>query len=218
MIRLAIFDCDGTLVDSGGTIHRALRTALEAHGHACPPRKESQKVIGLSLDDALAKLVPDADHAALGRTYKDAFRPVGGPGAGNERWLAGVTDRIGRLEARGWLLGVATGKSRRGLDHVLDIHGLSGRFVTLQTSDGNPSKPHPAMALAAMAEAGAEPHRTVMIGDTSWDMGCAKSAGAGAIGASWGYHDVEELIDGGAFAVANAPQEVDALAERWVHG
>jgi phosphoglycolate phosphatase len=110
---------------------------------------------------------------------------------------------------------VATGKSLRGLHHCLASHGLAGRFVTLQTADTNPSKPHPAMAQAAMAEAGAEPATTIFIGDTGWDMGCARAAGCGAIGAGWGYHSADELIAQGAEYVAAAPGEVAALAAEW---
>ena len=100
---------------------------------------------------------------------------------------------------------------------MLAAHGLSERFVTLQTADGNPSKPHPAMALAAMAEAGVVPEDTVFIGDTGWDMGCARAAGCGAIGVGWGYHDHDEMIAMGAHDVADAPAEVVALANKWVN-
>jgi phosphoglycolate phosphatase len=111
---------------------------------------------------------------------------------------------------------VATGKSDRGLKFCLESHGLGDRFVTLQTADRNPSKPHPGMALAAMAESGAEPARTIFVGDTGWDMGCARSAGVGAIGAGWGYHEVEELTAYGAHTVAMEPVEVIALANDWI--
>ena len=158
MIKLAIFDCDGTLVDSGATIHRALGTTFDAHGLDCPPRDVTRKVIGLSLDEAMAALVPDADHAALSRTYKDAFIAMRGAGRGRGAACStGSSTCSTRSRRDGWLLGVATGKSDRGLRHCLDSHGIADRFVTLQTADRNPSKPHPAMALAAMAEAGAEP-------------------------------------------------------------
>ena len=90
------------------------------------------------------------------------------------------------------------------------------RFVTLQTADRNPSKPHPAMALAAMAEAGASPDATVFIGDTGWDMGCARAAGCGAIGVGWGYHDHDEMIAMGAHGVADTPGEVAGHASNWV--
>lgn len=216
MNRLAIFDCDGTLVDSGATIHAALQQALCAHGLDCPPRDVTKKVIGLSLMEAMAALVPDGDHAALTQTYKDTFFAMRGAGQVDEPLFDGILELLDGLEADGWLLGVATGKSDRGLRHCLERHGLGGRFVTLQTADRNPSKPHPAMALAAMAEAGAEPHRTIFVGDTGWDMGCARNAGVGAIGAGWGYHEIEELIAEGAYGVATVPSGVAALAADWI--
>ena len=216
MTRLAIFDCDGTLVDSGATIHRALRVALAAHGVECPPNQVTQKVIGLSLIEAMAMLVPDGDHAALATTYKDAFIAMRGAGAVEEPLYDGIAGLIDALADDGWLLGVATGKSDRGLRHCLATHGLLDRFVTLQTADRHPSKPHPAMALAAMAEAGAGTGETVFIGDTGWDMGCARAAGVGAIGVGWGYHSPEELTAEGAHCVAMAPGDVKGLAEQWI--
>ena len=216
MTRLAIFDCDGTLVDSGATIHRALGAAFIAHGHACPPQHVTRKVIGLSLDEAMAALIPDADHAALSATYKEAFVAMRSAGEVEEPLFEGMIELLDAMTSAGWVLGVATGKSARGLRHVLAAHGLSERFVTLQTADGNPSKPHPGMALAAMAEAGALAQDTVFIGDTAWDMGCARAAGCGAIGVGWGYHDHDEMIAMGAHDVADAPAEVVALAEKWV--
>lgn len=216
MIKLAIFDCDGTLVDSGGTIHTALQQAFGVHGLECPPRDITKKVIGLSLMEAMAALVPDGDHAALTQTYKDAFFAMRGAGRVEEPLFDGIIELLDTLEADGWLLGVATGKSDRGLRHCLANHGLAGRFVTLQTADRNPSKPHPAMALAAMAEAGANPARTIFVGDTGWDMGCARNAGVGAIGAAWGYHEVEELTADGAHGVARTPAQVVELADAWI--
>jgi phosphoglycolate phosphatase len=216
MIKLAIFDCDGTLVDSGATIRGALEQAFDAQGLKCPPLDVTKKVIGLSLMEAMAALVPDADHAALTQSYKDAFFAMRGAGRVEEPLFDGIVDLLDELEAGDWLLGVATGKSDRGLKHCLESHGLAGRFVTLQTADRNPSKPHPAMALAAMAATGADPSRTIFVGDTGWDMGCARGAGVGAIGAGWGYHEVEELTAEGAHGVALAPVEVVGLAEAWI--
>ena len=216
MTKLAIFDSDGTLVDSGATIRAALEQAFDAHGLECPPLEVTRKVIGLSLMESMAALVPDGDHAALTHSYKEAFFAMRGAGRVEEPLFDGIVELLDRLGGDGWLLGVATGKSDRGLKHCLENHGLGERFVTLQTADRNPSKPHPAMALAAMAEAAAEPHRTIMVGDTGWDMGCARGAGVGAIGAGWGYHDVEELTAGGAHTVAMTPDEVAMLAEAWI--
>lgn len=216
MNKLAIFDCDGTLVDSGANIRAALEHAFECHGIDCPPPSVTRKVIGLSLMESMAVLVPDGDHAALTKAYKDAFFAMRSAGQVEEPLFDGIAELLDRLEADGWMLGVATGKSDRGLRHCLESHGLGDRFVTLQTADRNPSKPHPAMALAAMSEAGAEPHRTILVGDTGWDMGCARNAGVGAIGASWGYHEVDELIAEGAHGVADVPSGVLALADDWI--
>lgn len=216
MIKLAIFDCDGTLVDSGDTIHRALDAALTAHGLICPPKQQSQKVIGLSLVEAMQRLVPEGDHAALAETYKQAFVDMRGAGQVDEPLYDGISDLLDVLEHDEWVLGVATGKSDRGLNHVLATHGWERRFVALHTADRHPSKPHPSMALAAMADVGAEPHMTILIGDTAHDMGMARAAGVGAVGATWGYHERGELVDGGAQFIADAPAQVVAAAEEWI--
>lgn len=216
MSKLAIFDCDGTLVDSGGTIHRALRSTFETHGLECPPRVVTKKVIGLSLDEAFATLVPDGDHPALSQTYKDTFFAMRSQGVVEEPLFEGIVDALEDFRAAGWQLGVATGKSARGLEHCLAAHGISDLFVTLQTADNHPSKPHPSMVLAAIAEAGSVSERTVFIGDTAWDMGSARSAACGAIGAGWGYHDESELRDAGAHDVAQDPAELIIMSDRWI--
>ncbi len=216
MNRLAIFDCDGTLVDSGATIHRALKAAFDGHGLDCPPPSVSRKIIGLSLVEAMAMLAPDADHEALSRTYKDAFLAMRQGGHVEEPLYEGIPALLDSLEADGWLLAVATGKSDRGLRHCLESHGIHARFVSLQTADRHPSKPHPAMALAAIAEAGAAPETSIVIGDTSYDIGMALAAGAGAIGVGWGYHEAEELAAAGAHGVAREPADVLGLARQWV--
>lgn len=216
MNRLAIFDCDGTLVDSGATIHRALGAAFDAHGLDCPPPSVSRKVIGLSLIEAMAALAPVADHEALSRTYKDAFIAMRAGGHVEEPLFDGILPLLDAFEAEGWLLAVATGKSDRGLRHCLESHGIHARFVSLQTADRHPSKPHPAMALAAMVEAGAGPETSVVIGDTSFDVGMALAASAGAIGAAWGYHDRDELAAAGAHGIAEGPAAVFAIARQWV--
>jgi len=216
MNRLAIFDCDGTLVDSGASIHRALQAAFACHGLDCPPPATSRKVIGLSLVEAMAALAPDADHEALSCTYKEAFFALRRDGHVEEPLFDGILPLLGSLEADGWLLAVATGKSDRGLRHCLESHGIHARFVSLQTADRHPSKPHPGMALAAIAEAGAAPEQSIVIGDTSFDIGMALAAGCGAIGAGWGYHDAAELAEAGAHAVASEPAEVLAIARQWV--
>jgi len=217
--RLAIFDCDGTLVDSGHSIHTALGETFAAHGRAVPEREESQRVIGLSLTEAMAFLAPDvslSEHEALAATYRSAFASLRQRGAVSEPLFGGIAPLLDALEADGWLLAVATGKSDRGLHHCLVANDLYDRFVSLQTADRHPSKPHPSMALEAMLEAGATPERTVVIGDTGWDMGMARAAGAHALGALWGYHDGAELKLAGAQALASAPTEVHATMTRMI--
>ncbi|MCA1652861.1 MAG: HAD hydrolase-like protein [Sphingomicrobium sp.] len=216
MARLAIFDCDGTLVDSAATIHRALTQTLEQHGLPVPPSREARRVIGLSLTEAFAMLVPAAgveEVERLAATYRRTFQTLRAAGQVDEPLFDGIAELIDALDVDGWLMAVATGKSDRGLARCLAVHGLGGRFVSLQTADRHPSKPHPAMALAAMAETGAAPGSSVMIGDTGWDMGLARAAGIGAIGVAWGYHDAAELLREGAHCVANEPHEVLALAK-----
>ena len=211
MNRLAIFDCDGTLVDSGGSIHAALAETFAEHGIPIPLASDSRRVVGLSLVEAMAALVPDAsaaEHRRLSDTYKVKFAEARAGGRVEEPLFDGIAQLLDGLEAVGWLLAVATGKSDRGLGHCLRCHGIAARFVSLQTADRHPSKPHPSMALQAMAEAGAAPHTTIVIGDTSFDMGMARAAGATGIGAGWGYHDAAELLAGGALAVAAQPLDV----------
>ena len=211
MNRLAIFDCDGTLVDSGATIHRALSAAFEENGLALPPPEVSRKVIGLSLTEAMAALLPEAPaerHLAIAEDYKRAFWKLRAAGEVEEPLFDGVIELLDRLEDDGWLLAVATGKSDRGLRHCLEQHGIHARFVSLQTADRHPSKPHPSMVSQAIDEAGAAPQTSIVVGDTSFDMAMAVNAGARGIGAGWGYHAAEELIQAGAIAVAERPLDV----------
>jgi phosphoglycolate phosphatase len=215
--KLAVFDCDGTLVDSGATIYGALRETFELHGIALPPPRESRRVIGLSLAEAMAALVPDADardHQALAETYKGCFFRARQEGRVEEPLFDGILELLDWLEADGWLLAVATGKSDRGLRHCLESHELHARFISLQTADRHPSKPSPAMTLAAMADAGASGAETIVVGDTSFDMAMAIAAGATAMGAGWGYHDSEELLAAGASAVAEWPLDIPSLVAR----
>ncbi|MGK6356159.1 HAD-IA family hydrolase [Sphingomonas sp. DT-207] len=207
MNRLAIFDCDGTLVDSQANICRAMEACFTAHRLDPPGRDAIRRIVGLSLVPAIAELLPEAEadlHLALAEEYKRAFHAMRGSGTLDpEPLFDGVAEAVEALDEAGWLLGVATGKSDRGLALILDHHGMRHRFVTLQTADRHPSKPHPSMIEAAIAEAGAAPETTAMIGDTSFDMLMAVAAGVRPIGVAWGYHTSHELVQGGAVHVAN---------------
>jgi phosphoglycolate phosphatase len=219
--RLAIFDCDGTLVDSGATIFAALKISLERNGLEVPPPEQCRRIIGLSLVEAIATLRPELDadrHIDLAEDYKRAFMDLRAAGRVEEPLFDGVIELLDKLEHDGWLLAVATGKSDRGLKHCLDNHGIHARFVSLQTADRHPSKPHPSMVQQAIADAGASPETSIVVGDTSFDMAMAANAGAAPIGAGWGYHEPEELIEAGAVAVAEQPLDVLELVRSHVHG
>jgi phosphoglycolate phosphatase len=207
MIKLAVFDCDGTLVDSQANICQSMEEAFRIADLPAPPRAAIRRIVGLSLVEAIATLLPQADdaqHRRMAADYKDAFFRLRTSGAmAEEPLFEGIAAVLQTLSDDGWQLGVATGKSDRGLAHILAHHGLAHHFVTLQTADRHPSKPDPSMLLAAMAEAGAAPHMTAMIGDTSFDMAMAKAAGARAVGVAWGYHEVHDLVNGGADVVAD---------------
>jgi len=211
MNRLAIFDCDGTLVDSQAAICLAMEDCFSRAKLVPPSRAATRRVVGLSLVEAIRALLPEAEadfHVALAEDYKTSFQALRRGGQVEEPLFDGLTDLLGALEEDGWLLGIATGKSDRGLALCLERHGIGSRFVTLQTADRHPSKPHPAMIESALAEAGVAAGHSIMIGDTSFDMAMARAAGAIAIGVGWGYHDAQELIDAGAQHVAQQPADI----------
>ncbi len=221
MIKLCVFDCDGTLVDSQHTIVACMHAAFEVHQIPRPEAQAVRRVIGLPLLDAMAALLPEAPpetHAGLKESYVAAFHARRQTGDVEEPLFPGVLEALQALEAAGWLLGVATGKAHRGLVSTLRPHGLEDRFVTLQTSDRTPGKPHPDMLLRAMAETGAHTANTIMIGDTTFDMLMARNAGTMAIAVAWGYHDLEELDAAGADAVVHAFDALPGAVERLMGG
>ncbi|MBC2663906.1 HAD-IA family hydrolase [Novosphingobium flavum] len=210
-LKLAVFDCDGTLVDGQGAVVKAMHEAFAASGLSAPDAGQVRRIVGLSLPQAVMRLAPMADAEQVRLTvaeYKAAYRAARASGELSEPLFDGIPEVLDALAAAGWTMGVATGKSLRGLTHCLAGHGLSGHFVTLQTADHHPSKPHPAMLEAALAEAFAEPEQAVMIGDTAFDMAMAVSAGVRAVGVAWGYHGAAELIGAGAAYVAETPQDL----------
>ena len=215
-VKLAVFDCDGTLVDGQAEICAAMEQAFADCALPRPERQAVRRAVGLSLPQAMRRLLPEAAdglHDELVDRYKAAFRAARAEGRLIEPLFDGIRPLLDGLRNRGWLLGVATGKSDRGLDHCLATHRLTGHFVTLQTADRHPSKPHPAMLEAALVEAQAEPARAVMIGDTMFDIHMALAAGVRAIGVGWGYHTAHELLDAGAEAVAATPAELGELLQ-----
>jgi phosphoglycolate phosphatase len=206
-VKLAIFDVDGTLVDSGAMIAASLTTAFEAEGLTVPERTRMTGIVGLSLIEAMKALAPEQDHAVherLGAAYKQAFWEHRAAGNHTEDLFEGAHALLSKLRSRGdVLLGIATGKSRRGGAHLIGKHGYEGWFATVQTSDDHPSKPHPSMIAAALSETGLMHHSAIMIGDTSYDIAMARAAGVGAAGVAWGNHAPDALAAAGAHTISN---------------
>ncbi len=198
--RLVIFDVDGTLVDSQAHILGAMTHAFRSCGLTPPGRTETLGIVGLSLPVAVARLAPDASAEAveaLVAAYKGAFSQMRAEAL--SPLYPGARAALATLAGDPLLaLGIATGKSRRGLDHVLAGHGISGWFETIQVADDHPSKPHPSMVEAALAETGIPAERAVMVGDTTYDVEMARAAGVAAIGVGWGYHPAAALAGAGA--------------------
>ncbi|MBX3508311.1 MAG: HAD family hydrolase [Parvibaculum sp.] len=204
-LRLVVFDCDGTLIDSQHMIVAAMNHAFDAHGLENLPREKVLSIVGLSLDEAIEALVPHVDlplRRKLTESYKGAFFELRSRKDLAEPLFPGVREALDALSKRDdVLLGIATGKSQKGLRHALESHGLRDYFVTLQTADDAPSKPHPEMLRRAMRETGIDPADTVLVGDTTFDMQMARAARAHALGVDWGYHEPHLLTQSGARAV-----------------
>jgi phosphoglycolate phosphatase len=210
-IRLAVFDCDGTLVDSQLSIISSMFASFDAANIKRPTPQAVREIVGLPLLETVRRLAPDQNdstHELLRDGYKEAFSKLRQEDLVEEALFPGIQQILRTLDENGWLLGVATGKGTDGLMHTLRGHGLEDRFVTLQTADKARGKPNPEMLLNAMAEAGSVNANTVMIGDTTFDIEMAKNAGVRAIGVGWGYHEPEFLIRAGAEKVVDTMNEL----------
>ena len=221
-MRLVLFDVDGTLLDSAALIHACMCDAFADFGLPPPLPEASRAIIGLTLDKAIARVLDreiDDQVNALTVRYKEVWLDNVGKPELQSPFFPGMLDLLHELAAReDLLLGMVTGKSRRGVRRLVDQYGLHKHFAATRTADDCPSKPHPAMVLECCSETGMEAGRTIVIGDTSFDMEMARSAGALAIGVAWGYHSVESLRNCGAGAIAanagDIPELIDALFER----
>jgi phosphoglycolate phosphatase len=219
-IRFAVFDCDGTLVDSQFVIARTMNLMFDEFGLPAMERTEIRKIIGLHLPEAIKALIVEAPrHVSfeqMAEAYKAHFFKIRESGDFHEPIFDHVVDVLHALAEDGVTIGMATGKSRRGAEYVLERHGLKHLFASIKTSDDGPGKPHPRILEDAMAQMNAAPEETVVIGDTSFDIRLAKNAGAGAIGVKWGYHTPEELEAAGADRLIGSFAEVaGALEEVW---
>ncbi|WP_159718121.1 HAD-IA family hydrolase [Geminicoccus flavidas] len=214
-MRLVLFDCDGTLVDSGALIVAAAQDAFAEFGEPAPDELTLRAAIGLSVAQCLEFWRPDLpapDQAAIGRAFGRHYWKHRSAGIHAEPLFPGILTLLDRLAAQpDTLLGIVTGNSRRGLDAILAHHELADRFVTLQTACRHPSKPHPAMVLEALAETGATAEDAVVIGDTSFDVLMAKAAGALPVGVAWGNHPLERLVEAGAAHVAHTATDLHPI-------
>jgi len=212
-LKLVLFDCDGTLVDSGRLIHEVMARTFVHHGLERPHYEATKAIIGLTLDTAIARIIGqdevDDRVLAMTRHYKEIYAPVRSEPEFTEPMFEGIAEMMAVLEARhDVVIGAVTGKDRRGLNLIIDAHNFDKTFVVSRTASDCPSKPDPAMVMECCAETGIGPADTVVIGDAIFDILMAKAAGAKAIGVSWGYGGVDDLKASGADAIVNLPHEI----------
>jgi phosphoglycolate phosphatase len=207
--RLLVFDWDGTLADSTAIIAGAIQQACNDLGLPVPDDVAARFVIGLGLVDALrhvAPTLPSSEHRRLSERYRhhylarDPEIPL----------FAGAREMLDELDARGFLLAIATGKSRAGLERALAQQGVAHRFVASRCADEGHPKPHPDMLLALMDRCGTGPDETLMIGDTTHDLELARNAGANAIAVTYGAHAAGGLAGLSPLATVSSVAELRA--------
>jgi phosphoglycolate phosphatase len=217
-MTLVMFDMDGTLIDTQALIAEHMARTFEDAGLRPPTPAEARRVIGLSLPLALGRLAGNDDPAIIDPmvdAYKAHYRASLVADSSREALFPGALDALNRLRGRSDTeLGIATGKGLAGVERILALHGIAGHFVSFQTPDHNPSKPHPGMIHRAMNERGALATDTIMVGDTTFDIEMGKAAGAWAIGVSWGYHEADELLAAGADILIDTFDQLDAAIEQ----
>ena len=216
-LKLALFDYDGTIVDSAGMI---VQGAIEAFRMCGLPDPDPQKVrenIGRPLAVALDVYMP-VDYMVtpeqISEAYRSWYAEQGRLGLQNEPLYPGMVELIHKLKSNDWLIGIATNKSRVGLTNGLAKHNLSNIFDITLSTDENIAKPNPAMALRAMKELGVEEKYSVIIGDTINDIGLGVNSGITSIGVTWGYNDRKLLISAGANHLVDNAQDLSKLMNK----
>lgn len=215
----AIFDVDGTLVDSRHVIHTAMQRAFTAYGLTPPEYDDTRRIVGLTLHVAIDRLAPrDLGEAAvmeLTEHYKQAFVDMRHEPDNHEPLYGGAAELITSLKDEGWALGIATGKSRRGLDAIMETMGWNDIFDAHYCSDDGPGKPDPHMVNANLMSLGVTADRAVTIGDTSFDMIMSKRANVHAIGVDWGFHTRDEISSGGADHIVSTMDDLRGALTRF---
>lgn len=215
-MKLVVFDMDGTLIDSVALIVEAVTTAFEAVGEPSPGEAAIRSISGITARDAMKILAPHAGEERVEEIVQ-SYRAQYGQRAGliREPLFPGALAALDRLRQRDdTILAVATGKGYRGAMTLLNVHGITDHFHSVQTPDHNRGKPDPQMLETAMTKAGTTSAETVMIGDTTHDMKMARAAGVGAIGVAWGYHAVPDLNAAGADVVIDRFEALDAAIDQ----
>ena len=195
---LIVFDWDGTLMNSELRIVTCMQRAAEDVGLPLPEHAAASDVIGLGLDDALARLFPGVDEKALDAVVAAYRRHWLGKEVESETMFDGAFEVVEQLRDSGHLLAVATGKSRRGLDVALAQHGLGAFFHATRCADETFSKPHPQMLEEILTDLDTASERAIVVGDTEYDMQMAANAGVAAVGVAHGVHSPERLLANGA--------------------
>ena len=216
-LRLAVFDLDGTLLDSTDSIVTGVKLAWQTLGFPEPDPAVVKRTVGLPWEKAIPMILPGVSEAEMDKVrsyHQEVAQGLRRRPPRNETLFEGAREALDALETAGFLLGIVTSRAQRRLLELLEAHDLRQRFVTLKTVDHGPGKPNPHLLNLAMAEAGVDRSDTVMIGDTTFDIEMARNAGTASVGVSWGVHEVEELSAAGADHIVDAFHEVPAVVHR----
>ena len=218
MFKLLVFDWDGTLMDSAMRIVACVQAAAEDLSIAAPTEDAARDIIGLGLDEAMARLFPQSDKDEKMRIVERYRHHYLFANQTPTPLFAGAREVVETLRSADYLMAVATGKGRPGLNRVLEQSGLGPLFHTTRCADEALSKPHPDMLLQILDELGVEAHEALMIGDTEYDMEMAHSAGSKALGVSYGVHEKQRIVNCSPLACLDDITEIPAWLEKYRFG